>query len=125
MSEDQIQQHMDMILVFVQYITQRDNFFFLYEKYLSFRLLQNKITSQDYEKKLISAFKKDHGASTIKKMEQMLTDYYLQEDITKDFTKFIADKNWEDLSSKFSVRVLQQSCWPIDYEKKNSVILPS
>jgi len=108
--------------VFV-YITDKDMFAEIYRDHLAKRLLNKRSFSNEAEKNMISKMKMQCGAPFTAKLEGMVIDFNVGEDVHKEFGEhFNKVKSEEKLKMDFSVQVLTTGFWPA--QKMREVVLP-
>merc|ERR1712176_1201619 len=108
--EDKLDAELERIVALFGYISDKDMFQEFYRRQLSKRLLVSK-SNPDAERSLISKLKMRQGASFTSKLEGMIKDKSLSEDLQKDFDTFVANKK-KELPISFSPQVLTTGFWP-------------
>jgi len=108
--EDKLDAELERIVALFGYISDKDMFQEFYRRQLSKRLLVAK-SNPDAERSLISKLKMRQGASFTSKLEGMIKDKSLSEDLQKDFDTFVENKR-ETLPISFSPQVLTTGFWP-------------
>eukprot|EP00026_Physarum_polycephalum_P001886 Phypoly_transcript_01889.p1 GENE.Phypoly_transcript_01889~~Phypoly_transcript_01889.p1 ORF type:complete len:957 (+),score=170.97 Phypoly_transcript_01889:154-3024(+) len=98
----------------LNYIQDKDIFMVYYVHYLARRLLDTDIRSvdNDYEKQMIGKIKLNHGKSFTSKMEQMLRDVTLSEDISHNFNTFIRQEKGEANLPELIPTIMETGAWP-------------
>lgn len=96
-----------------------------YKRHFAKRLLLNKSASSDAERSMLLKLKEECGAGFTAKLETMLKDIELSDDIMKAYNT-LRDKNAADGESdafELSVNVLTQAHWPT-YPQVEIIIPP-
>lgn len=88
---------------------------------LARRLLNDRSSSSDMEKFMISRLKMNCGSQFTSKMEGMLNDLAIGADHKADFAKYLSHKSFSQCD--FSVTVLTGGYWPT-YTAYDSIVLP-
>ena len=99
--------NLEKISELFEHITDKDMFAALYSCKLANRLLQESSASTDSEKSFIAKMKMRCGAQFTNKMEGMITDLNLAEDISQKFASEVTEQ-----SVDFNVQVLTRGHWP-------------
>ncbi|CAF1539242.1 unnamed protein product [Adineta ricciae] len=110
------------ILIVFDFIESKDLFMRIYQKKLCKRLLNKSSVSHEYETSLISTFKDKCGHEYTSKIEQMMKDIRISEDLTKEYKENVEKNSIYD-SEKFSVMVFMTNYWPLS--PLPNVILPT
>ena len=107
MRDEELEETISRVVELFEHLEDKDLFAVIYKGQLAKRLLNGLSASEDAEKTLISKMKLCCGAQFTAKMEGMITDLALAEDIR---TKFEEAK--PELPIEFSALVLTNSYWP-------------
>jgi cullin 1 len=108
--EDKLDAELERIVALFGYISDKDMFQEFYRRQLSKRLLVAK-SNPDAERSLISKLKMRQGASFTSKLEGMIKDKSLSEELQKDFDSYVENKK-KTLPISFSPQVLTTGFWP-------------
>jgi len=108
--EDKLDELLEKIVRLFGYISDKDMFQEFYRRQLSKRLLVAK-SNTDAERSLISKLKMRQGASFTSKLEGMIKDQSLSDDLQKDFETYCDGKK-KVLPISFSPQVLTTGFWP-------------
>jgi len=108
--EDKLDELLEKIVRLFGYISDKDMFQEFYRRQLSKRLLVAK-SNTDAERSLISKLKMRQGASFTSKLEGMIKDQSLSDDLQKDFETYCEGKK-KELPISFSPQVLTTGFWP-------------
>eukprot|EP01009_Symbiontida_sp_KSa7_P003687 NODE_18_length_2621_cov_624.894246_g15_i0.p1 GENE.NODE_18_length_2621_cov_624.894246_g15_i0~~NODE_18_length_2621_cov_624.894246_g15_i0.p1 ORF type:complete len:346 (+),score=45.58 NODE_18_length_2621_cov_624.894246_g15_i0:1328-2365(+) len=113
MSDADLEDEMERVVTLFEYIDDRDLFSEFYRKQLSKRLLTTRV-SDDNERSLISKLKIRCGAPYTSKLEGMISDRNLSEDLQSKFKEWLKDKEYVQLSPPFDFipTVLTSGFWP-------------
>lgn len=122
LSEEEIETYIEKIVQLFSYLTDKDVFADIYRTQLARRLLNDRSSSSDMEKFMISRLKMKCGAQFTAKMEGMLNDLAIGADHKADFAKYLSQKSFSQCD--FSVTVLTGGYWPT-YTPYDSITLPS
>lgn len=104
------------------YLTDKDMFAEYYKKQLAKRLLLQRSASDDAERSMIAKLKLKCGAQFTSKLEGMVTDINLSQDIQTAFSEWMEAKALK-LEVDLSVQVLTTGFWPT--YKSDELNLPS
>jgi cullin 1 len=108
--EEKLDELLEKIVRLFGYISDKDMFQEFYRRQLSKRLLVAK-SNTDAERSLISKLKMRQGASFTSKLEGMIKDQSLSDDLQKEFEKYCENKK-KELPISFSPQVLTTGFWP-------------
>lgn len=117
MSEEEIEENLLKIIELFERLEDKYLFAEIYKNQLAKRLLNDLSANEDAEKSIISKMKMCCGSQYTAKMEGMLTDLHLAEEIQLKYK----NKNYS-LPIEFTVQVLTNSHWP--YFNNYSLELP-
>uniref|UniRef100_A0AC35GBM4 Cullin family profile domain-containing protein n=1 Tax=Panagrolaimus sp. PS1159 TaxID=55785 RepID=A0AC35GBM4_9BILA len=101
-----------------KYLSEKDVFEKYYKNHLAKRLLFDKSVSKDTEKFFISRLKEECGINFTQKIEAMLKDIEISNDLMTSYKNKNADKNDIDLN----IQILTKGYWPMS--DIHSCILP-
>ncbi|CAF4179885.1 unnamed protein product, partial [Adineta steineri] len=118
---DEWNEKLDNILIIFSYLNDKDVFMKFYQKMLRKRLIDQLSVSESYEETLISEFKKKCGYEYTSKLEQMIRDIRLSEDLTKQYRTHQKNTHGNEINF-FSVMVLSSNCWL--FSQPSDIILP-
>lgn len=108
--EDKLDELLEKIVRLFGYISDKDMFQEFYRRQLSKRLLVAK-SNTDAERSLISKLKMRQGASFTSKLEGMIKDQSLSDELQKEFDTY-CDSKKKVLPLSFSPQVLTTGFWP-------------
>lgn len=120
MTEKEIYSYIENLTTLFSYMEDKDLFIEVYKCGLAKRLLDDKLSSLDYEKALIGKIKMTCGPQYTSGVEGMLSDLNNESELIKEFTQ---TDQYSALTCEFSVKVLTDGYWPSF--KSPPVILPS
>jgi cullin 1 len=120
--EDKLEDVLERIVRLFGYISDKDMFQEFYRRQLSKRLLVASRSNHDAERSLIAKLKMRCGASFTSKLEGMIKDKSLSEDMQNNFTDFVKQKGAK-LEIDFSPQVLTTGFWPAF--KIDNLIVPT
>jgi len=109
--EDKLEDLLERIVHLFGYISDKDMFQEYYRRQLSKRLLVASRSNHDAERSLIAKLKMRCGASFTSKLEGMIKDKSLSEDLQNNFTEFVNKAN-KKLEIDFTPQVLTTGFWP-------------
>lgn len=109
--EDKLEEVLERIVRLFGYISDKDMFQEFYRRQLSKRLLVASRSNHDAERSLIAKLKMRCGASFTSKLEGMIKDKSLSEDLQNNFTEFTRGKQTK-LVVDFTPQVLTTGFWP-------------
>ncbi|PWN51191.1 Cullin-domain-containing protein [Violaceomyces palustris] len=122
MSDQELEHYLDEALILFRYTRDKDMFEEFYKRHFAKRLLLNKSASSDAERSMLLKLKEECGPGFTAKLETMLKDVELSEDVMKSYQAHLskASKGKESSSSssflapdfELSVNVLTQAHWP-------------
>lgn len=123
MSEQQVEEALTMCMKVFVYVTDKDMFAEIYRDHLAKRLLNKRSFSNEAEKAMISKMKMQCGAPFTAKLEGMVIDFNVGEDLHKEFAEHFAKvKGEQQLRLDFGVTVLTTGFWPA--QKTREAALP-
>ncbi|KAL6178409.1 hypothetical protein ACLB2K_049927 [Fragaria x ananassa] len=125
MSDQEIEQTLEKVVkMLLPCLSDKDLFAEFYRKRLSHRLLFDRCRSKDHEVRVLIQMKQQFGAPFTSKMECMVTDLTLSEDIQMRFQEHLQSNspNVNHLGMELTVTVLTKGFWP-SY-KSSDVYLP-
>lgn len=111
LGEQALEDILEKVVRLFGYISEKDLFQEFYRKQLSKRLLLTK-TNDEAERSLIARLKRRCGASFTARLEGMITDKNLSEDIQNQFKNWVNEKGIK-LKLDFQARVLTTGFWPM------------
>ncbi|KAK9927643.1 hypothetical protein M0R45_024819 [Rubus argutus] len=114
MGEQEIEETLEKVAnTLLPYLSDKDLFAEFYRKRLARRLLFDRCLSKDREEKILTQMKQQCGASFTSKMEGMVTDLTLSEDIQTRFQEFLLNNpNVNHPGMDLTVTVLTTGFWP-------------
>eukprot|EP00615_Pteridomonas_danica_P001251 CAMPEP_0114348398 /NCGR_PEP_ID=MMETSP0101-20121206/14664_1 /TAXON_ID=38822 ORGANISM="Pteridomonas danica, Strain PT" /NCGR_SAMPLE_ID=MMETSP0101 /ASSEMBLY_ACC=CAM_ASM_000211 /LENGTH=294 /DNA_ID=CAMNT_0001486275 /DNA_START=1112 /DNA_END=1993 /DNA_ORIENTATION=+ len=118
LDESSIETKLNSSVKLFNFIIDKDIFKELYKNYLSKRLLNNKISSMDMERHMITMLKIAQGTPFTQLIESMITDFDLVKDGKEEFKAFLAlnkldnDNSLDTSSSSDAVAVVERPCEP-------------
>ncbi|CAF1023356.1 unnamed protein product [Adineta steineri] len=118
---DEWNEKLNNIIIIFSYLNDKDVFMKFYQKMLRKRLIDQLSVSESYEETLISEFKKKCGYEYTSKLEQMMKDIRLSEDLTKQYRTHQKNTYGNEINL-FSVMVLSSNCWL--FSQPSDIILP-
>ncbi|CAF0947222.1 unnamed protein product [Adineta steineri] len=130
---DDWNEKLNIIMIIFNYLNDKDVFMKFYQKMLRKRLIDQLSVSDSYEETLISEFKKKCGYEYTSKLEQMIKDIHLSDDLTNEYrtyqedihgneTSKIYSNNFLEENNFFSVVVLTSNSWLFSHP--SDIILP-
>ncbi|KAJ9660542.1 hypothetical protein H2198_002479 [Neophaeococcomyces mojaviensis] len=113
-TEAEVDALLDSGVTLLQYLADKDILESYYHKHMAKRLLMNKTISRDVERSMLSKMKVKLGNQFTVKMEGLLKDVELSENLTKQYKDYAA-KLEAKKSSKvdLEMHVLTMTVWPI------------
>ncbi|MCO5612177.1 hypothetical protein L7F22_066439 [Adiantum nelumboides] len=133
MSDDELEHVLDEALILFRYTHAKDMFEEFYKRYFAKRLLLNRSASSDAEQSMLLKLKEECGAAFTQKLETMLKDVSLSDDMMKAYDGQLAKEQAavtaaaaaEDGGEAFDlhVNVLTQAHWPT-YPQVDVIIPP-
>ncbi|KAI8340502.1 hypothetical protein BC941DRAFT_417436 [Chlamydoabsidia padenii] len=108
--EEDIEALIDKVLVIFRYLQGKDTFEAFYKRFLSKRLLLNRMISNDIEKNILSKIKTECGPDFTRNLENMFKDMEISADINALFKETIHYAEHEH--PPLTVNVLAQIVWP-------------
>ncbi|XP_056641516.1 cullin-4A-like, partial [Diorhabda sublineata] len=110
-SEEQLDNVFDKVMVLFRYIQGKDIFEAFYKKDLAKRLLLGKSTSQDAEDSMIGKLKAECGTGFTSKIEGMFQDINISQSMNSAFKQHLCH-TCSPISSDLCINVLTSSFWP-------------
>ncbi|KDN52792.1 Cullin-domain-containing protein [Tilletiaria anomala UBC 951] len=126
MSDTELETALNKALVLFRFTKDKDMFEEFYTRHFAKRLLLNKSASSDAEMSMLLKLKEECGPDFTRKLETMLKDVALSDDIMKAWERFEAKARGSgELPYQFdmSVNVLTQAHWPT--YPQHEIILPT
>lgn len=117
-SDNEMESLLEKTVQLFSYLSEKDLFSEIYRNQLAKRLLNNKSSSDDAERSMITKLKARCGAQFTSKMEGMVKDLLTGETLAKDFSKHLKDREGSEEGSltvngvQFTVDVLTTGFWP-------------
>ena len=111
LSDEALEDKLEKVVRLFGYLSDKDIFAEFYKKQLAKRLLLARSSSDDAERSMIAKLKLRCGAQFTSKLEGMVTDMNLSQDIQSAFAEHVKDKELE-LGTDLSVQVLTTGFWP-------------
>ncbi|XP_062027652.1 cullin-1-like isoform X1 [Rosa rugosa] len=114
MGEQEIEETLEKVVsTLLPYLSDKDLFAEFYRKRLARRLLFDHCLSKDHEERILTQMKQQCGAPFTSKMEGMVTDLALSEDIQMRFQEYLqSNPNVNHLEMDLTVTVLTTGFWP-------------
>ncbi len=115
MTDAQMETALNNALILFRFTRDKDMFEEFYTRHFAKRLLLNKSASSDAEMSMLLKLKEECGPDFTRKLETMLKDISLSDDIMKSWESFEAkSRSNNELKYEFdlSVNVLTQAHWP-------------
>mmetsp|Transcript_22229 Transcript_22229/g.71840 ORF Transcript_22229/g.71840 Transcript_22229/m.71840 type:complete len:749 (-) Transcript_22229:395-2641(-) len=111
LSDEALEDKLEKVVRLFGYLSDKDIFAEFYKKQLAKRLLLARSSSDDAERSMIAKLKLRCGAQFTSKLEGMVTDMNLSQDIQSAFSDHIKDKEIK-LETDLTVQVLTTGFWP-------------
>lgn len=119
LSESEIETKVEKIIIIFRYITDKDIFESYYKNLLSKRLINSKLLSDEVDRTLIAKLKAECGYQFTSKLEGMLLDIKMSENINSDYRHSVEfTKNSHDMD----ILLLTVGYWP--FQTSSSINLP-
>jgi cullin 1 len=109
LSEAEVEENLEKVVQLFTYLTEKDRFVEIYRNHLARRLLNQRTTSADAEKIMLSKLKMQCGTQFTAKLEGMLNDLAVGSDQKNEFDKRMNEQNPK---IDFGVQVLTTGFWP-------------
>lgn len=109
--DENMEELLERIVKLFGYISDKDMFQEFYRRQLSKRLLVSSKANYDTERSLIAKLKMRCGASFTSKLEGMIKDKSLSEDLQNAFQEYLKSKD-KELVLDFAPKVLTTGFWP-------------
>lgn len=110
MNDEELERCLNDALTLFRYTHAKDMFEEFYKRHFAKRLLLNRSASSDAEQAMLLKLKEECGAEFTQRLETMLKDITLSEDMMKGYASTSALSNNDDF--ELYVNVLTQSQWP-------------
>lgn len=112
-TETEVDSLIDRGISLLRYIKDKDLFERYYKKHLSKRLLMKRSISMDAERSMIGKLKLEMGHGFTHKMESMLTDMTISEDLTSKYKQHVEGLgDPEQKRTELDVNILTSTMWP-------------
>eukprot|EP00696_Hemimastix_kukwesjijk_P013473 gnl/Hemi2/26882_TR9048_c0_g1_i1.p1 gnl/Hemi2/26882_TR9048_c0_g1~~gnl/Hemi2/26882_TR9048_c0_g1_i1.p1 ORF type:complete len:769 (-),score=241.55 gnl/Hemi2/26882_TR9048_c0_g1_i1:48-2156(-) len=111
MSEQQIEEMLEKVVMLFGYIQEKDVFAEFYRKLLAKRLLMGRSANDDAERSMISKLKLRQGAQFTTKLEGMITDMTLAANMQSSFNDWLSARPSKP-NIDINVQVLTSGFWP-------------
>ena len=111
-TEAEVDTLLDSGVTLVQYLADKDVLETYYHKHMAKRLLMGKSISRDVERQMLSKMKMRLGNQFTSKMEGLLKDVELSENLTTNYKEHLSKSN-DTSKVDFEVNVLTTTVWPI------------
>eukprot|EP00002_Diphylleia_rotans_P010880 TRINITY_DN2153_c0_g1_i1.p1 TRINITY_DN2153_c0_g1~~TRINITY_DN2153_c0_g1_i1.p1 ORF type:complete len:735 (+),score=155.04 TRINITY_DN2153_c0_g1_i1:83-2287(+) len=112
-SENELEQTLDSAISLFRMLAEKDIFLKYYMNHMSKRLLNTKSYAEDAERLMIAKLKAECGHQFTTKLESMLNDVRVSQEITSAFKESIRpDSKEEQILLDLSLTVLTTGCWP-------------
>jgi hypothetical protein len=102
---------LDFVCELATYLSDKDLFLYSYQNQLAHRLLTKKSAGNETERAAISNLKIRFGSTLTSKLEAMLTDFSLSNDLQNLFEEYLKNHEKKD-HLDLSIQVLSSSFWP-------------
>lgn len=112
MTDSELPIELDRIVGLFQYISDKDEFAEHFKKHLAIRLLMQRSSSEENECALIGRLKAKCGSAYTSKLEAMLRDVELSQNITNAFSDSMDHQDKTCPVSSFNLYILTTGCWP-------------
>jgi cullin 1 len=111
LSDEALEDKLEKVVRLFGYLSDKDIFAEFYKKQLAKRLLLARSSSDDAERSMIAKLKLRCGAQFTSKLEGMVTDMNLSQDIQSAFSEHVKEKDIK-LETDLTVQVLTTGFWP-------------
>ncbi|CAF3611190.1 unnamed protein product [Rotaria sordida] len=115
------QENINKIMIIYNYLEDKDIFEKIYNKLLAKRLVNQWHTSNDNEELVIKKLQVVHHSEHILKMQQVLQDFYLSNNITNEYQLYCKKQNFSSI--RFSVMVFNSHSFSLC--NSSSLTLPN
>ncbi|KAK0525659.1 hypothetical protein OC835_005537 [Tilletia horrida] len=122
-SEDEVEEVLTQTIVVFRFLHEKDVFERYYKQHLAKRLLQARSVSDDAERGMMAKLKVECGHGYVQKLQGMLNDMKVSEEITKSFQASL-DKSGRRLPYDMSVNVLTSTYWPVSAQAPSCQMPP-
>jgi cullin 1 len=112
MTDSELPIELDRIVGLFQYLSDKDEFAEHFKKQLAIRLLMQRSSSEENESALISRLKQKCGSAYTSKLEAMLRDVELSQNISTSFSESLEQRDETCPVSSFNLYILTTGCWP-------------
>ncbi|KAK4732227.1 hypothetical protein R3W88_025215 [Solanum pinnatisectum] len=112
LSDDDIEETLDQVVMLLAYISDKDLFAEFYRKKLSRRLLFDKSANDDHERLILTKLKQQCGGQFTSKMEGMVTDLTLARENQNHFQEYLSNNPAASPGIDLTVTVLTTGFWP-------------
>jgi len=119
MTDQELEKVLNEALILFRYTKSKDMFEEFYKRHFAKRLLLNKSASSDAEQSMLLKLREECGFPFTQKLETMLKDISLSEDIMKSFELSSEFKN-SQTEFDLGVNVLTLAHWPTTYSTSNA-----
>lgn len=119
MTDQELEKVLNEALILFRYTKSKDMFEEFYKRHFAKRLLLNKSASSDAEQSMLLKLREECGFAFTQKLETMLKDISLSEDIMKSFELSTESKN-SRIEFDLSVNVLTLAHWPTTTSTSNA-----
>lgn len=114
-SEQEVDARLDKALVVLRYLQDKDVFETYYKKHLCKRLLLKRSVGAEVERGMIGRMKVEVGNAFTGKLEAMLRDMALSEELSEGFKGYVARLGDRDPGRvELGVKVLTSMTWPLE-----------
>ncbi|KAH7967935.1 hypothetical protein HPB52_004174 [Rhipicephalus sanguineus] len=113
MPKQEIDQILDKVMAIFRPLPEKDLFERHYKQRLAKRLLLNKSASDEAEKAMIARLRKEGGCLFTSKMEAMLKDMHISNNVMREFKDAISSSRMDFGGIDINVRVLTTGFWPM------------
>ncbi len=118
-TEEEVDTILDKGIILLQYIADKDRFEHYYKKHMAKRLLMKR-SSRDVERQMISKMKTKIGTQLTQRLEGMIRDMNLSEDLSSQYKQYLLDlPNADATKVEIDSRILTSNVWPFDHLVKS------
>ena len=103
----------EKFLCIYKFINDKDLFELEYRKYLSKRLLRNSSMIKETELEFFNILQRESGYNYVKKIELMIKDIHISQDLTREYKESYLQKNSND-NFNFIVKIINLEDWPVE-----------